>query len=46
MKDKIDTFEEALKYVVEHKKGTMDELREKLTEYMIEQLLATGMISN
>lgn len=43
--DKINTFGEALKYCVEHKKGTITELKEKLTDYMIEQLLLTGMIT-
>ena len=42
---KIDNYEEALRYCVEHKNGTIKELKENLTEDMIKTLSLTGMIN-
>lgn len=43
--EKINDLEKALEYCVTHKHGTLKELKEALTEEMIEHLSLVGFIN-
>lgn len=44
-KEKINNYIDALKYIHDHKNGTMDDLKENLTDEIIKQLSLTGYIN-